>query len=347
MAVFSLPWEMFGFYKSNIEFLTQHAVDPDKRRYATKHEAVRHYIDIDHWGENPFETVPRKYWEAILFYSEPMLVLEEDSIKVSLDQIKETFSKDDILEIRKTVEYRPDLNPFEIPLSTGKTFYVDDVFSSYGILPYWMLQYQEKLTRAFEAKDEKRILRISAEMGHYIGDAHVPLHTTENYNGQLTNQVGIHAFWESRIPELFADAEYDFMVGKATYINDLEEYFWQVIEDSHLLLNEVLAIEKELTQTFPSDKQWCYDERLEYTMRIQCPEFAKAYAEKMDGMVEERMRDAILSLASLWYTAWVNAGQPDLNAIGKVELSEEDKRKQKKLELQFESGNILGREHGK
>ena len=347
MAVFSLPWEMFGYYKQNIEFLTVHAVDPDKRRYATRHEAVRHFIDIDHWGENPFEEVPHKYWEAILKYSEPILVKAGDSTRISLEEIKSSFASEDIQLIKSIIEYQPDENPFEIPLSTGDVFYVNDVFTEFGNLPYWLKQYQERLTKAFELNNEKRILRISAEMGHYIGDAHVPLHTTENYNGQMTNQVGIHAFWESRIPELFADAEYDFMVGKAEYIKDLDQYFWDVIEDSHILLKDVLAIEKELTESFPSDKQWCYDDRKEYTLRLQCPEFAKAYALRMDGMVEKRMREAILSLSSLWYTAWVNAGQPDLNVLGKVVLSDEDRKKQKELELQFESGNIFGREHGK
>ena len=56
MAVFSLPPEMVTFYKKNIEFITEHAVDPDKRRYAIKEEAPRHYIDLDHYGANPFDT---------------------------------------------------------------------------------------------------------------------------------------------------------------------------------------------------------------------------------------------------------------------------------------------------
>ena len=32
MAVFTLPPEMVTFYKQHIEFVTNHAVDPDKRR---------------------------------------------------------------------------------------------------------------------------------------------------------------------------------------------------------------------------------------------------------------------------------------------------------------------------
>ena len=39
MAVFTLPPEMIGFFKKHIEFVSEHSVDPDKRRYANKVEA--------------------------------------------------------------------------------------------------------------------------------------------------------------------------------------------------------------------------------------------------------------------------------------------------------------------
>ena len=50
MAVFTLPEEMLPLYKVHIEFITAHAVDPDKRRYAYKAEGPKHYIDLDSWG---------------------------------------------------------------------------------------------------------------------------------------------------------------------------------------------------------------------------------------------------------------------------------------------------------
>ena len=49
-AVFLLPPEMMLLYKPNISFLSEHAIDPDKRRYAVPDEGPRHYIDIDHYG---------------------------------------------------------------------------------------------------------------------------------------------------------------------------------------------------------------------------------------------------------------------------------------------------------
>ena len=57
MACFTLPPKMFAFYKRHIDFVSDHAVDPDRRRYANPDEAPRHYIDIDHYvkpGEGPF-----------------------------------------------------------------------------------------------------------------------------------------------------------------------------------------------------------------------------------------------------------------------------------------------------
>ena len=62
MACFSLPPELFGFYKMHIHFLTEHAVDPDKRRHSDKAEPPRHYIDIDHYGEHAIDSLP-KYWK--------------------------------------------------------------------------------------------------------------------------------------------------------------------------------------------------------------------------------------------------------------------------------------------
>ncbi len=53
---------MFGFYKEHIEYITEHAVDPDKRRYAVDGEAPCHYIDLDHFyheGEDPYTVMPK------------------------------------------------------------------------------------------------------------------------------------------------------------------------------------------------------------------------------------------------------------------------------------------------
>ncbi len=370
MAVFTLPSKMIGFYKKNVEYVTEHAVDPDKRRYATQHEAVRHYIDIDHWGEFPFEEVPRDWISCLMKYTELYRIRKNGDTVRMVTNFNSFYSKKDgiiyrnlpnaayrrfftekilpqyyedewVIEIEDWLSYSAaDRDTFD-----GKKIFAVDQFSAYGILPFHLQQMQARLTNAFVAKDRQAILRLSTEMGHYIGDAHVPLHTTENYNGQLTDQVGIHAFWESRLPELFADERYDFFVGPARYLKDPADFFWSIVLESHQLLDSVLLIEKELSQTFPRDKQYCYEDRLDINIRTQCRAYAEAYHERMKGMVEKRMKDAILAIGSSWYTAWVDAGQPKLDHLDVHQLSKTEQGALDKLNNSFRNGEIKGRTH--
>ena len=260
-AVFTLPEELVGFYKKHIDHLTEHAIDADKRRYAIKEEAPRHYIDIDHYGENPFEIMPRKWTDAV-----------------------EKFSEDTLL--------------------------------TYGIVPWHIQTVYNRLVKAFQEKDIDYILKNSADLGHYVSDAHVPLHTTENYDGQLTNQKGIHAFWESRLPELFAD-NYDYLVGTAEYQYSVLDVAWQAVESSFNSLDSVLLFEKELSLEFEQDKQYSYEKRGTKTIKVKSADYSLAYHTKLDGMVERRLRLSIIAIGNLWYSAWVDAGQPILEGMQK------------------------------
>jgi len=282
MAVFTLPNEMMGFYKEHIEYLTEHAPDPDKRRYAVEGEAERHFIDVDHYGEYPFEMVPRKWDDAVAKYTE-------------------------------------------------------DTLRAYGIVPWHLEVMLARLTKAFKNRNSRRILQLSAEVGHYLGDAHVPLHTTVNYNGQLTNQKGIHGFWESRIPELYGE-NFDYWTGKATHISRVNDYVWQTVLDSHAALDSVLVFERELNERYPSDQKYCYETRGQQSLRMYCEAYTLDYATMLDGMVERRMRKAIVGVGSFWYTAWINAGQPDLTRLDEALFTEEDAKKREELNKAYEAG---------
>jgi hypothetical protein len=270
IAVFLLPPEMISFYKENIDYLTEHAVDPDKRRYAVADEAPRHFIDLDHYCIYPCKDMPHRWDDAVAKYSE-------------------------------------------------------DTLKTYGIVPWHIQLMMFRLTDAFKAKDKNRILRLSADIGHYIADSNVPLHTTENYNGQMTNQIGIHGFWESRIPELFGE-DYDYLIGKAEFVARPSDRIWATVLESHHALDTVLGFEKQLSQTFPSDKKYAFDTRGLITSKMYSEEYTSAYNRMMDGMVERRMRNAIKMVADIWFTCWVNAGSPDLNDSKVLSISPEEQQ---------------------
>ena len=62
-------------------------------------------------------------------------------------------------------------------------------------------------------------------------------------------------------------------------------------------------------------------------------------------MVERRMRQSIFAIASFWYTAWVNAGQPDLKGLTKQAFSEKDLKEFEELNNSWKSGGkMIGRE---
>lgn len=291
MAVFTLPPELFSFYKKHIEFLTEHAVDPDKRRYAMKGEAERHYIDLDHYvkkGDDPLSIVPKKWNDAVAKFTE-------------------------------------------------------DTLKAYGIVPWHLEVMVFRLTKAFKEQNLDKILNISADLGHYVGDAHVPLHTTKNYNGQLTNQKGIHGFWESRVPELFAE-DYDYLVGQAYYIADPLDVAWKIVLQSHYAVDSVLLFEKQLTEEFPEDKKFSFEQRGAVLMQVYSAEFSAAYQKRLNDMQQKRMRESIYITGCFWYTAWVNAGQPDLSKLGE-KISDEMKKEMEENDKFFKNGKIIGREH--
>ena len=268
LAVFCLPEPMSTFFKRNIVYITENAVNPDMRRNAVKGEAAKHYIDIDVYGDSALWKMPRRWTDAVAKYSE-------------------------------------------------------DTLQAYGIVPWEVNRMKYSLQKAFEKHDTKAILRIASDMGHYIADSNVPLHTTQNYNGQMSGQKGIHGFWESRLPELYSD-KYDYFVGAAEYENRSLERSWKGVTEAHLALDSVLRFEKELNARWPEDKKYSFEQRGNTSVQVYSREYAAAYHRMLGRQVENRMRASVKEVADLWYTAWVDAGQPDLNQLLDYKLSEED-----------------------
>jgi hypothetical protein len=258
LAVFTLPAGMIGFYKTNIEYITDASCNPDRRRYAVADEAPKHYIDLDDYGDSAAYKLPRYWKDAVAKFGE-------------------------------------------------------DSLAAHGTVPWTINLVFHNLRDAMFIRDPQRILRFSAELGHYVADAHVPLHTTSNYDGQKTGQNGIHGFWESRVPELYF-TEYDFLVGKADYIKNVQLEAWKIVTNTSRAVDSVLRFEKELTEANGSEK-FNFEQKGKQTVKVYSTGFTKKYHEKLNGMVERQMKRSVKAVGDLWYTAWVDAGQPDLKTL--------------------------------
>jgi len=215
----------------------------------------------------------------------------------------------------------------KMPMNWQKAIqkYSKDSLLKYGYVPYHIIYMQEKLTQAFKMKNKDSILFYAADLGHYIGDAHVPLHTTVNYDGQLTNQKGLHSLWESMIPEIEIGNYNLYSPHKATYLKDPSTAIWKAVRLGFNMVPEMLAKEKEVSKTFTDEKKYRVQIRRGVETKSYTSEFAKSYAASLKTSINDRLLQSADMIADFWYTAWVNAGKPDLSKIG-GELTDTEKK---------------------
>ena len=182
---------------------------------------------------------------------------------------------------------------------------------SSGTVPWRIAEFTERLTESFRQRNVADIVFYASNLGHYIADAHVPLHATENYDGQLTDQKGIHSRWESRIPEKFGSS-FKLVAGHASYLEYPLEKAFDIILESFLEVDSVLAFDKEVQQSLPEKDRFVVKKSNNRVVYEYTDAYYKKYYSLLNGMVERRMNDAAQRVASYWLTAWVNAGKPEL-----------------------------------
>jgi hypothetical protein len=167
-----------------------------------------------------------------------------------------------------------------------------------GVVPWRIGQYYAKLVRAFREQNPRAIVEISTFLGHYVADIHVPFHACLNYDGQLTGQKGIHARFESVLLERQI-ALTDLKVRSGRIIKTPVKSAFQWARESLKLSFEVLEADK---QAAAQDAQ--YGE-VYYT----------AFGKRARPIAIRRLEEAGRALASLWRSAWEEAGRPALATV--------------------------------
>lgn len=193
--------------------------------------------------------------------------------------------------------------------------YSKDSLVKYGYVPYHVVFMKNKLTDAFRSGNADSILFYAADLGHYIGDAHVPLHTTANYDGQLTNQRGLHSLWESTVPELDMKQWNLYSKHKADYLPDPGAAIWTAVRHAATLVPGLLEKERTVSLDFTDSRKYVVKTSRGREIKSYSTEFATAYARVIAPEVNEQLLRSAELIADFWYTSWVDAGRPDLNPL--------------------------------
>lgn len=197
-----------------------------------------------------------------------------------------------------------------------------------GSAPWRVLQLYslmvEALRSAGQAQDKKafedsvnKALTMGGIMSHFVGDLANPHHTTANYDGQLTGQHGLHAYFESDVVtelplELSARtakkvsqkwlSQYSKSERKEI-LSDPQKLVWALVANSHSRLPELLALDVKYSlierSTQGNDK----------AIRKPVGQIAKRY----QRFTIERLSIGSSVLSQLWLLAWLEAGSPDLS----------------------------------
>ncbi|MBS1517003.1 MAG: T9SS type A sorting domain-containing protein [Bacteroidetes bacterium] len=160
-----------------------------------------------------------------------------------------------------------------------------------GILPFSIMATTDSVKKYFQLHDYHKAMLHAADLGHYVGDGHQPLHITRNYDGQYTNQSGVHARYETQmINRDTAFITYNF--ENATYIPNINQFVFNFIYNNYRYVDSVLK----------------YDSIAHAMAQNYSTTYYQIYWQLAGNFTTMLFNNASHFISSLIYTAWVNSG---------------------------------------
>ena len=171
----------------------------------------------------------------------------------------------------------------------GYSFVMDQ-----GILPWAIMNTIDSLQTAFQNNQFHKAMLLAADLGHYVGDMHMPLHLTRNYNGQYTGQTGIHSRFESNMISTY-NGQIVYSGDSLIYIENISDFVFNTLYNNYQYVDSVLKADS-LAKAFAGNTN------------------STAYYSKMwevsKGFTTNLFKSASHKLTCLIYSAWINAGSP-------------------------------------
>ena len=181
------------------------------------------------------------------------------------------------------------------------SLYSAETVTKMGLLPWAALEAYNKLVQSFKEKNRDKVLIFAADLGHYVADGHQPFHTLLNYDGQLTDQKGIHGRYESEMVNRYIDQISNSLTTREVkYVAEPLEYIFDFLTASNFYSPVIFTADKTSFAQAGSHGSEDYYKLLWFRTK---------------HVTINQLSDAAGSLASLIYSAWVDAGKPNLTEL--------------------------------
>lgn len=188
---------------------------------------------------------------------------------------------------------------------TNVTLHGSSWIITQGVLPWAIVLWEDSLRRAFQQGNWSMAMQLSADLGHYVGDGHQPLHCTENYDGDMTNQSGVHSRYETTLVKQFQNLIV-YTNDSASYVSNISNYVFDFIYLSNRDVDTVLYADSVAHAVAGSTSGTVYLQK---------------FWDLCGYQIIQLMKNASKSTADLIYTAWIDAGSPNPNGSNPVELT--------------------------
>lgn len=164
---------------------------------------------------------------------------------------------------------------------------------SNGTLPWATVNMYDTLKVDFQKQKWHKAMLDASDLGHYVADGHMPLHITSNYDGQKTNQSGIHSRYESDMVGDYITSLSNYTGEPVKLVSSVNNYVFTYIYTNYHYVDSVLAADSYAKKLDPN-----------YSSTYYVALWSKAHFTTM------LFHNASHSLAELIYSAWVEAGSP-------------------------------------
>lgn len=183
-----------------------------------------------------------------------------------------------------------------------------------GLLPWRIAEVMDSLGEAISKQDNEKMLRYFSWIAHYVEDAHQPLHVTENYDGQLTNQPGIHSRFETELVKYmisknglnFNPKRLASELGNFEPISDKVKFAFDIVLESYKYIEPILEADRFTKDKIPIEKLYRIEKRDGRTRYIYSEDYYSIMNERLGSLVLSRMEKSAVRLAYIWLNVWIN-----------------------------------------
>jgi hypothetical protein len=164
-----------------------------------------------------------------------------------------------------------------------------------GRLPFLLLEAHGRLVAAMKSGEKEKILTEADAVAILAADLNNPLALSSNFDGQKTDQPGLSKRFTSQLPETM-EGRLHVNPEAARLLENPRDYVFGSMVRGHVLVDNILYADS-LAHRGKSSYGGPYFEAFEL---------------RAGRLLGEILSNAAADVGSFWYTAWTDAGRPEL-----------------------------------